>query len=386
MDAIHLGDKGYFLLCESGIRYYIWRYAARRDTPSKRYCENLFGSGIEPFSLSLPPNDPLRGPVNEQTRANTYAYVYAIWEVSTCNSFKKFFATLAESFGLVKEEDRRKALKDIEGHFHQARQIWLSDISKPDNAVAYLRASEEFWWKRSVTPGECRVPPLARSEHGVECMYAHEVDGVPRELNGHFQRALKIWAQPLRNTTDWGPTLYQKPRLGLVKPEKRSWLALLTPAASLQEVLPPLLRKPTGLSLVQEATLRTHNKALGDELSLFGLFDIDRAIENQLCLSEKSLPAPVHTDIDSEEDAECDEEPYVKRIKTGPSPRRNSTEPLTSSPSPIPQNFRSNAGKESLTHTHPLRQDSAMEDQSKCPQIPQTQARRIDLDGWNPIV
>jgi hypothetical protein len=83
MEAIHLGDPGWWLLNESGLRFYLWRRAVLKQlgkSPNDRVFPN-----IPSFSLSFPPELVGRGNLSDSKYHATYGFCYDSWYKTVFN-------------------------------------------------------------------------------------------------------------------------------------------------------------------------------------------------------------------------------------------------------------------------------------------------------------
>jgi hypothetical protein len=383
MDALHIADKGLFLACESGIRYYIWRYAIRLDNPQKHVDSNMFGS-IEPFFMSFPYNQwqvPGRGPET----ACSYCFFYTSWESTTLrgDAFNRFFVSLARKMGLVKQEQCVRALNRVKSCFHRAKQIWNMTPFQPDDALCYLRASEEFWWVDERQPEQLEPKPATPAsatpespdqlqnpaDQALECLYKREIDArSPDKHFGHFDRSVGIWTQPRKTTTSWAPGCSNRldaavkenayvPQKKLAVTAEQIWTHHVKSNALYDTpgfheyfqmstyIGPPLMTmQPIERNLHDQTVQwsRTAASQADHHTSIF--FDYEKAFKDGLCVEAWFDPEPIPTpepasdaiDIDSDMDAEGedDDEPPIKRFRTdspqdlmAASPRRNTSPP-----------------------------------------------------------
>jgi hypothetical protein len=77
MEAIHLGDPGWWLLLESGLRFYLWRCAVLKQM-GKMPNDRIFPN-IPSFGLSFPSSMSGRGNLSDAKCHATYGYCYDSW-------------------------------------------------------------------------------------------------------------------------------------------------------------------------------------------------------------------------------------------------------------------------------------------------------------------
>lgn len=313
MDALHLGDKGYFLLSDAGFKYYIWRYAARLDNPTKSYYDNILGH-IEPFHIDPNCNKP------STVIASTYHFFYDQWAKTTLKiEIQKLFCQVALKQGTSGSQKITRAWKKVNSYFAKAREIYLKTPGDPLEAVAFLTTAEEFWWDDAHDP--LVTSPSRKVTHedkGEEIFYLHEVDraAVNKACHyGHLSRSIDIWSTPRTRTSLWAPNC--KPRRGsIVQPEKISWTARLTPLAGLEKELKPPLIRESSPNFWEQAQEWVSTVDKQEDRALFESFDFEKAKADDLLNFKEETPPPSPVAAHGM-DAEAipNEEPRSKRVR-----------------------------------------------------------------------
>lgn len=187
MEAIHLNDHGYFLGSYYGFGYYIWRYAARHKFGVSRFDENLFSPHLPSFTLSFPGNPP----VSQEQIGSTYTYLYACWWKATFihpEGLNTFFSNLARFRGLKTMEPVRRAWHRVLHFFNDALQVWKEKPNTID-ALAFLRATEEFWFNDDVVVEKNGfLPQLWDPSKGERVFWTLECEEKGGFTDGHRER------------------------------------------------------------------------------------------------------------------------------------------------------------------------------------------------------
>ena len=191
MEAIHLGDPGFFIFITSGIRYFIWRRVCFSHRLRKRgILQNGYGT-IPTFKLNFKD-------ANFNTMLNTYAYIYDSW-------FMHAFGTDAtglvdgekvweEKFGRLtaaqnNNMDSATATRRVDYFFAIAAQKWQIHPSRCETE-AYLEASTMAWFDDAFEIGE--LPKVTRHKAGIyaaEAVFlAKPEDILDDATKGHVER------------------------------------------------------------------------------------------------------------------------------------------------------------------------------------------------------
>lgn len=385
MDALHIADKGLFLACDAGMHYYIWRYAIRLDNPHKHVDSNMLGN-IEPFFISIP-NDPMQKSDKRPEIASSYCFLYRSWDsiIMKGGGFDRLFGRLAGKMGLVNQEQCARAQTRIKSFFHRAKQIWNKTPFQPEDALCYLRASEEFWWvdedlpeeiepkpatqatqatqATSTTPTKPESPnPLEDAANGAfECLHKHGIDAKsPDKYFGHLDRSIAIWSQSRKTTTSWAPRCNKQPDTAA---DNRSNIQQKGQDMSAEQVWThhvksntlydkigydrfmksteigqrPMSMKPVERNVHYQAVQWLYTVGPEADRHNFIFFDHEKAFKDGLCAEAWSEPKRRPTgesahdaiDVDSDMDAEGEDdiEPPAKRT------RMDSTQDLMASSS-----------------------------------------------------
>jgi hypothetical protein len=184
MEALFLGDPGFFLSLDDGVKYWLWR-----RTLLQRQGKNVLTGRLFPhfpifkfdFNTCFPAQDQPTGRpyvVDASVKRGTYTYFYTCWRRKAFPSSKdgpqgpetsseldllgKFlwksgfwasYGPLAEEISEQGARLRNVTIHNIILHLDIAYQkLHKREIKDRDDAMAYVEASAEFWidenWKR----------------------------------------------------------------------------------------------------------------------------------------------------------------------------------------------------------------------------------------------
>jgi hypothetical protein len=238
--------------------------------------------------------------------------MYACWQRTVFGAdilgdkFWHFFFTVAKLQGLKNKDQFRRAWDRITVYFADALKTWQKDPNSIE-PLAFLRASEEFWFDDGVQVEEknAGLPDYFGVLGGVRAFYPREIDRNGDPSHGHGDRSRFIWHSRKQRANEECSNAREthSPATSVAQLEGWRWdhkeesqresCAILghPPTCVKKDHVesPRLLRDPPEPMLweIANGPLPNEQQMLWHDDMGEDVFDFDEAIEDGLCEEEK---------------------------------------------------------------------------------------------------
>jgi hypothetical protein len=233
--------------------------------------------------------------------ASTYAYIYGCWQETALGAnynkgWDEFFVDFAKSRGLKDYHQLKRAHKRIIVYFWKALKRWRKNPYSPD-PIAYLLATEEFWFDDSVQIAEdVKLPNPCDPARGIDDFYPRATDEQGGSSAAHVQRSNAIWQTLTKKANGRCPGVHTNMTSATRSPTVDDWTLCFSPRSQPQTIslrdgletfsLSPDISASTLWQVANE--LQEEDKFAWDDEEMTFSFDFDRAIKGGLCEEEEA--------------------------------------------------------------------------------------------------